>query len=144
MSRWTARWIRDPNLDSGDVLIDSSDDYNYPATRDAAIQAFVLPKTSTYSIVVTGYAGSSGDYRLYFLPGFDVLALHDATMEKTKWKVAYSDTAIDVSESSMYAVELEGFARSAAVVGEHFPKRRITSTRRHFMKSPPPPTGTWV
>ena len=109
-------------IDSGDVLIDSSDDYDYPATRDAAIQALVLPKTSTYSIVVSGHAGSGGDYRLYLLPGFDVLELHDATMDKNRWQVAYSDTAIDVSESSMYAVELEGFARSAGVVAEHFPQ----------------------
>ena len=109
-------------FDNGDVLINSSDDYDYPATRDAAIQAFVLPKTSSYSIVVSGHAGSSGDYRLYFLPGYDVLALHDATMEKAKWKVVYSDTVIDVSESSLYAVELQGFARSAGVVAEHFPQ----------------------
>ena len=107
--------------DSGDVLINSSDDYNYPATRDAAIQAFVLPKTATYSLEVSGHAGSSGDYRLYYLPGYDTLELHDYTMEKSKWQVAYSDTVIDVSESSMYAVELEGVARSAAVVAEHFP-----------------------
>lgn len=111
-------------FDSGDQLIHMSDDYDYPDTRDAAIQAFVLPKTSTYTIVVSGYAGSSGDYRLYFLPGYDVLAVHDATMEKNKWHVAYSDTAIDVSESSLYAVQLEGFARSAGVVAEHFPQAR--------------------
>ncbi len=109
-------------FDSADALINSSDDYDFPATRDAAIQAFVLPKTSNYSIVVSGFADSSGAYRLYFLPGFDRLALHDATMEKTKWQVAYSDTVIDLSESSMYAVELEGFARSAGVVAEHFPQ----------------------
>ena len=109
-------------FDSNDELIHASDDYDYPATLDAAIQAFVLPKTSTYSIVVSGHAGSSGDYRLYFLPGYDVLALHDATMEKTKWKVVLSDTAIDISESSLFAVELQGFARSAVVQAEHFPQ----------------------
>ncbi len=109
-------------FDSNDELIHASDDFDYPATRDAAIQAFVLPKTSTYSIVVSGHAGSSGDYRLYFLPGYDVLALHDATMEKTKWKVVLSDTAIDISESSLFAVELQGFARSAVVQAEHFPQ----------------------
>ncbi len=109
-------------FDSGDELIHASDDYDYSNTRDAAIQAFVLPKTSTYSIAVSGHAGSSGDYRLYFMPGYDVLALHDATMDKTKWKFVYSDTAIDVSESSLYAVELQGFARSAGVLGEHFPQ----------------------
>lgn len=109
-------------FDSSDELIHASDDFDYPATRDAAIQAFVFPKTATYSIVVSGHAGSSGDYRLYFLPGYDVLALHDARMEKTKWKVVYSETAIDLSESSLFAVELEGFARSAVVLGEHFPQ----------------------
>jgi len=109
-------------FDSNDELIHASDDYDYPATRDAAIQAFVFPKTSTYSIELSGHAGSSGDYRLYFLPGYDVLALHDASMDKSKWKVVYSDTPIDLSESSMFAVELEGFSRSAAVVGEHFPQ----------------------
>lgn len=111
-------------IDSGDVLIESNDDYNYPATRDAVIQALVLPKTSTYSIVVSGHAGSGGDYRLYVLPGFDMLELHDATMDKNRWQVVYSDTAIDVSESSMYAVELEGFARSAGVLAEHFPQKQ--------------------
>ena len=118
--------------DSGDVLIDSSDDYDYPATRDAAIQALVLPKTSTYSIAVSGFAGSSGDYRLYVLPGFDVLELRDATMDKNRWQVAYSDTAIDVSESSMYAVELEGFARSAGVVADHFPQARDNYYQANF------------
>ena len=109
-------------FDSGDALIHASDDYDFPATRDAAIQAFVLPKTSTYSIVVSGHGGSSGDYRLYFLPGYDVLELHDDSMDKTKWKVVYSDTPVDLSESSMFAVELVGFSRSATVVGEHFPQ----------------------
>ncbi len=109
-------------FDSGDALINASDDYDYPASRDAAIQAFVLPKTSTYSIVVSGHGGSSGDYRLYFLPGYDVLELHDDSMDKTKWKVVYSDTPVDLSESSMFAVELVGFSRSATVVGEHFPQ----------------------
>ena len=109
-------------FDSSDQLIHASDDYDYPATRDAAIQAFVLPKTSTYSIALSGHAGSSGDYRLHFLPGYDRLTLYDATMDKNNWQVVYSDTAIDVSESSLYAVELEGFARSAGVLGEHFPQ----------------------
>ena len=109
-------------FDGSDTLIHANDDYDYPAKRDAAIQALVLPRTSTYSIVVRGHAGSSGDYRLYFLPGYDVLALHDTTMEKTKWKVAYSETAIDISESSLFAVELQGFARAAIVEAEHFPQ----------------------
>ena len=108
-------------FDSADQLIISNDDYDYPATRDAAIQAFVFPKTSSYSIAVSGHAGSSGDYRLYVLPGYDVLALHDTRMESTNWQVVHSDTAIDISESSLFAVELQGFARSGLVLAQHFP-----------------------
>ena len=111
-------------FDSGEALVNSNDDYDYPATRDAAIQAFVFPRSATYSVIVRGHAGSSGAYRLYFLPGFDRLALHDARMEKTNWQVVRSDTAIDISESSLFAVELQGFARSALVVGQHFPQEQ--------------------
>lgn len=108
-------------VDSGDELIVANDDYDYPATRDAAIQAFVFPRSATYSILVSGHTGSSGDYRLHYLPGYDVLALHDTTMDNTKWQVVQSDTPIDISESSLFAVELQGFARSAVVLGQHFP-----------------------
>jgi len=111
-------------FDREERLVIKNDDFDYPATRDAAIQALVLNRTSTYTITVGGHSGSGGDYRLHLLPGFDALALRDSTMDKTKWQVAFSDTALDISESSLYAVELEGFARTAVVLGEHLPQEQ--------------------
>ncbi len=111
-------------LDRNSRLIIENDDYDYPATRDAAIQALVLRSTSSYTIVVSGHGGSGGDYRLHLLPGFDVLALHDVTMDKAQWQVAFSDAELDISESSLYAVELQGYARTAVVLAQHLPPER--------------------
>ena len=110
--------------DRDDRLVTENDDYDYPATHDAAVQALVLTRTSTYTLSVSGHGGSGGDYRLHLLPGFDVLALRDAVMDKAQWQVAFSDTALDISESSLFAIELEGFARTAVVLGQHLPQER--------------------
>lgn len=110
--------------DRDDRLIIENDDYDYPARLDAAVQALVLDRTSTYTISVGGHGGSGGDYRLHLLPGFDILAVRDAIMDKANWQVAFSDTALDISESSLYAVELEGFARTGVVLGHHLPREQ--------------------
>ncbi len=107
----------------GDLVIEN-DDYDYPGTLDAAIQAFVVAESSTYTVAVSGYADSSGDYRLHLLPGFDVLAQRDSIMEKSDWVVAFSDTAVNVSESSLFAIELRGYARSAVVLSQRFPREQ--------------------
>ena len=103
--------------DRDNRLVIANDDYNYPATHDAAVQAHVLTHTSTYTLSVSGHGGSGGDYRLHLLPGFDVLAPRGAIEDKAQWQVAFSDTALDISESSLFAIELEGYARHGGRAG---------------------------
>ena len=111
-------------VDSAQRLIIENDDYDYPNTLDAVVQALVLNSNSTYTIRVSGHGGSGGDYRLSLLPGFDRLHLRDTVMDKANWQVAYSDTTLDISESSLFAVELEGFARTGIVLGQHLPQEQ--------------------
>lgn len=110
--------------DRNDQLVIANDDFNYPATLDSVIQAFMLPATSTYTIAVSGHGGSSGSYRLHLLPGFDVLAVRDSTMDKADWLLTQSDVTVDISESSMFAIEAEGFARTALFMSQHFPREQ--------------------
>ena len=102
-------------------LVVSNDDYDYPAERDAAIQAFVMPSNSTYTIAVRAFDGSAGRYRLHALPGYDRLLLREAPVDSANWEIVYSDTAVNVSESSAFALEMRGLARSAGMVGLHLP-----------------------
>lgn len=119
-------------FDRENRLIVANDDYDYPATRDAAIQALVLNTTSTFTIAVSGHGGSGGDYRLHLVPGFDVLALQEPTLDKSDWQVAFSDTALDISESSLYAIELEGYARTAVVLAQHLPPEQDVYLETEF------------
>ena len=107
--------------DGDGKLVADNDDYAYPATRDAAIQALVLQDAASYTITVSGHGGSAGAFRLHLLPGFDVLALRDDTMDKSLWQVAFNDTALNISESSLFAVELGGYERSGIFLAQHLP-----------------------
>ena len=116
--------VLDPMLEIFDHtgrLVILNDDYAYPDERDAAIQAFVFPRTSTYTISVSAFGESAGAYRLHALPGYDRLALHETTVESANWETVYSNASVDVSESSVFALEMRGLARSAGLVGLHLP-----------------------
>lgn len=54
---------------SGRALI-SNDDYAYPETRDALLEAITLARTEPYLVTVSGFAGSGGTYQLTVTPGF--------------------------------------------------------------------------
>lgn len=54
---------------SGRALI-SNDDYAYPETRDALLEAITLARIEPYIVTVSGFAGSSGAYQLTVTPGF--------------------------------------------------------------------------
>jgi len=114
----------DPTLaifDSAGALLISNDDYDYPAVLDAAIQAFVFPRTATYTIAVSAFGAGAGDYRLQVQPGYDQVAIHETTVDSANWEIVYSDGRVNVSESSVFAVEMRGLARSAGMVGLHLP-----------------------
>lgn len=117
----------DPALEIFDAagrLVVSNDDYNYPSHLDAAIQAFVIPQTSTYTIAVRAVGESAGAYRLHVLPGYDRLALSESPVDSANWEVVHSDVTVNVSDSSAFALEMRGLARSAGLVGLHLPIER--------------------
>ena len=108
-------------FDHAGRLVVSNDDYNYPVARDAAIQAFVFPQTSTYTVSVSAFGDSEGAYRLHALPGYDRLALRETSIDSANWETVYSNAVVNVSESSAFALEMRGLARSAGLIGLHLP-----------------------
>lgn len=117
----------DPALeifDGAGRLVVSNDDYDYPGSLDAAIQAFVMPRTSTYTVALRGFGESAGEYRLHVLPGFDRLALRENPVDSANWEVVHSDATVNVSDASVFALQMRGLARSAGLVGLHLPIER--------------------
>ena len=116
----------DPQLalyDSAGDLVIANDDFAWPHTREAIVQAFVAPRTGEYALAVSGFGGG-GKYRLHALPGYDRLALRDTAMQGQHWTVAHSDAEVGLGASSLFAVDLDGIGRSAVILGERFPPQR--------------------
>lgn len=117
----------DPALeifDSAGRLVVSNDDYDYPDNLDAAIQAFVMPRTSTYTLAVRAIGEGAGAYRLHVQPGFDRLALRENPVDSANWEVVRSDATVNVSDASVFALQMRGRARSAGLIGLHLPIER--------------------
>ena len=111
-------------VDASGELVAANDDFAYPATLDALVQAFILPTTGTYALTIAGVGGSAGAYRLHVLPGYDSLALRDLEMSSQDWEVAHSDAPVGLSSSSLFAIDMTGLGASAVILGRRFPAQR--------------------
>lgn len=111
-------------FDGAGVLVVSNDDIDYPDNLDAAIQAFVMPRTSTYTVAVRAIGERAGAYRLHVLPGYDRLALRENPVDSANWEVVRSDATVNVSDASVFALQMRGLARSAGLIGLHLPIER--------------------
>ncbi|MCY4144832.1 MAG: hypothetical protein OXE95_12555 [Chloroflexi bacterium] len=108
---------------SGDLVV-ANDDFAYPATLDALVQAFVLPKTGAYRLTISGLGGSAGAYRLHLLPGYDQLERRDLALASQDWEVAHSDAPVGLRASRFFSVDMTGSGASAVILGKRFPARR--------------------
>ncbi|MEO1286365.1 MAG: hypothetical protein AAFV93_01250 [Chloroflexota bacterium] len=79
---------------NGDIIA-SNDDYAYPDSRDAIIEAFVAPYTGSYTLIVESYGSTSGDYTLEMLAGYSTLSMQTAFDAEGDWQAVGTDL-IDV------------------------------------------------
>jgi hypothetical protein len=71
-------------LEGGTVLL-ANDDYAYPDTRDAGLQAITIPRTGTYTVRVSAFGSSAGAYILSVMPGYGQEALRDTFDSGGTW-----------------------------------------------------------
>jgi len=102
--------ILDPN---GDAII-VTDDYNYPDSRDALAEAITMPRTGTYTVIVTGYAGTTGTFTLTVLPGYADLAFTADFGAIGDWAQT-GELIVDASAEQVF-LELTGIQERGALV----------------------------
>jgi hypothetical protein len=99
---------------NGQVLI-GNDDYNYPKSRDALLEAITIPRTDTYTLTVSALGRTSGSYKITMLTGYAVLKFQDNFTDKSKWKSSNDALSINL-QNNQAALTLEGTAQSAVAV----------------------------
>ncbi len=83
---------------SGGTVLAANDDFGYPETKDALLQAITLPRTDTYTATVTGYEDSTGTYSLTLFYGYaDLQALLNFNRPVETWRTAGSGLTLDSS-----------------------------------------------
>ena len=81
----------DPRLDVHDAdgaLIASNDDVDWPANRNAVIEALSLPASGDFSVRVSGVGNSSGNYELLLLQGWSDLAWDEDFNDADAWQAS--------------------------------------------------------
>lgn len=64
-----------------------NDDYNYPTSQDALVEAFSAPYTGNYTLTISPYGNSSGNYELLMLSGYSEIALHETFDSGGNWSI---------------------------------------------------------
>jgi hypothetical protein len=102
------------------AILIANDDYSYPDSRDALIEAFSAPYTGTYTLTVSGYGESSGAYELLMSSGYSEIAVQNTFDSSIGWQ------GVDVGSETLPQLEItngalsitqEGINQRAVIVG---------------------------
>ncbi len=94
----------DPQLsisNSAGAVVIANDDYQYPASRDALLEAITMPRTDTYTATITGAGSASGDYTLTMLAGYGQISLSENFNGATNWSSAVGPVETAVEDGSL-------------------------------------------
>lgn len=117
---------------TGRVLL-QNDDFAYPETLNALLEAITLPRTETYTIRVSGYGETSGDYRLTLLPGYASLSATESFENNANgWRSAGAPLAVRAADGALTATIETAYDFGAAFstggerYGEFYARMRVT------------------
>jgi hypothetical protein len=102
--------------DASDQRIVRNDDFDFPNTRDALIEAVTLPSNGRYQVIVSGYGGSTGDFVLLMMPGYSSYTLDERFVAQENWSGDNLD-AIDVTDG-IATMRIEGIDVSGLLIDE--------------------------
>lgn len=104
---------REGDLDPVITIVDnvgqpilSNDDYNFPNTRDALLEAITVPDSGVYQVLVSGYEGTTGDYRLTLLPGYARVAAAEPFDVLSDW--SFDDALNEQGVDGQMSLDIEG------------------------------------
>ncbi len=109
-------------IDSSGLVIVMNDDLNYPNDTSAIVQTFVAPRTDTYTLEVSAFGATSGDYILSILRGYDRFITQDTQVSASNWSVGNQRIFTTTPVNDSLFVEAEGISEVGTLIANHFPQ----------------------
>jgi hypothetical protein len=119
----------------------SNDDYAYPETRDSLLEAITIPRTESYTLTVSGFNGTAGDYRLTVFSGFAQIAERDGFGSDSDWQPLDESLAASLSDGQLTLTAV-GASQRGLAVGALQPLANVAA--RVLIQSVNNPTGWTV
>ena len=121
---------------SDGVTLIRNDDYDYPASSDALLEAIMIPRTGTYTATVSAFGSTTGDYTLTMLPGYAQISGSENFNGANGWQTA-DDSALQTETLdgqlvlAMTGIGSEGVARDSSLeeLADYYAQVRVTSVR---------------
>ena len=110
-------------LSSAGVQLISNDDYDYPKSNDALLEAITIPRTDNYTVVVYGSSETSGEYQLTMLSGFSQIEASDNFNGALSWE-AVNDALTIKGDNGLLTLGLDGINQSGVAIN---PKAKTPS-----------------
>lgn len=114
--------------DGGGDVIMSNDDYNAPDSHDALLEGVTLPDTGTYTVVVSAFGETSGEYELTLLPGFAAVEYREQFADPALW-TGTSDAVEQIFGNNRMALTLSGPQEGNTIVTYQQP---VEGTERYI------------
>jgi len=92
---------------SAGVELIANDDYDYPNSRDALLEAITIPRLDTYTVTVSGHGSTAGAYQLALLAGYAEVALHETFDDESAWDSTNPRLTLNTSGGQL-ALQLGG------------------------------------
>lgn len=99
--------------DSGGRVVLANDDYAYPDSRDALLEAIAFPRTDTYTVEIAGFEDSAGAFTLTMLPGFATTGQSDSFDSTEDWSAADESVTLTPGEG-MLTLSVEGVRQAGS------------------------------
>ncbi len=98
---------------SGNLLF-TNDDYAADTT-DARLEGFTIPRTDIYSLDVSGFGTTAGEYELTLLPGFAELNHFETFADETIWQSDHEQLEVVFGDNRL-ALLLTGIQERASIM----------------------------
>ncbi|MBI5670458.1 MAG: hypothetical protein HZC41_20895 [Chloroflexi bacterium] len=86
---------------SAGAVVIANDDYNYPASGDALLEAITIPRTDRYTATVSAVGGTSGEYTLTMLPGYGQISTSENFGSDTGWQGVDDTVQVSVADGEL-------------------------------------------